>query len=301
VLQFLEDRGQTYCIDRSNRDTGFTRNRIRHELIPELSRTFPTFSSAALAALNESARESAEFIAAALDEKWAGILRASAEGAIVLEAGALSSLPAALRKEAMRRAVGLADPEASRALRADHIRAAAWLADAAVGTQIGLPRGLTARRDHGAVVIGAATPGRCQAEYTLPLPGRVSLPEAALVIHAEKMASDAPGPEDVREHSSPWEVYVDGTALTGPLTVRYRRPGDRFRPLGAPGTRSLKRFLIDCKVPRHRRDRIPLVLAPDGRILWAVGLRIADAFRLTGRSEQAVRLWETPLAGSTGQ
>jgi tRNA(Ile)-lysidine synthetase-like protein len=61
------------------------------------------------------------------------------------------------------------------------------------------------------------------------------------------------------------------------LEVGYRRPGLRMRPLGAPGTRKLQDILTDAKVPRHLRDRLPLVFA-DGRLAWVPGIATdADA------------------------
>ena len=63
------------------------------------------------------------------------------------------------------------------------------------------------------------------------------------------------------------------------VEVRNRRPGDRIRPLGAPGGRRLKEVLIDHRVPRERRDRLPLLVV-DGRIAWVPGVTIDEAFRL---------------------
>jgi tRNA(Ile)-lysidine synthetase-like protein len=57
------------------------------------------------------------------------------------------------------------------------------------------------------------------------------------------------------------------------LTVGYRRPGLRLRPLGSPGTRKLQDVLTDAKVPRHLRDRLPLVFA-DGRLAWVPGIAV---------------------------
>jgi tRNA(Ile)-lysidine synthase len=62
------------------------------------------------------------------------------------------------------------------------------------------------------------------------------------------------------------------------LTVRSRRPGDRLHPLGAPGSRRLKEVLIDRRVPRGERGRIPL-LCCDGRIAWVPGVTIDQSFR----------------------
>ena len=57
------------------------------------------------------------------------------------------------------------------------------------------------------------------------------------------------------------------------LSVGYRRPGLRMRPLGAPGSRKLQDVLTDAKVPRHLRDRLPLVFA-DGRLAWVPGIAV---------------------------
>ncbi|HET8945353.1 MAG TPA: tRNA lysidine(34) synthetase TilS, partial [Candidatus Polarisedimenticolia bacterium] len=68
-----------------------------------------------------------------------------------------------------------------------------------------------------------------------------------------------------------------------------RRPGDRFHPQGAPGSRRLKQFLIDRKVPVDERGRIPLVLTGE-RIAWVVGHRIDDRFKITPATRRVLVL-----------
>jgi tRNA(Ile)-lysidine synthase len=65
------------------------------------------------------------------------------------------------------------------------------------------------------------------------------------------------------------------------VTIRNRRPGDRIRPLGASGSRRLKEVLIDRRVPRWARERLPLLCVGE-RIAWAPGVTIDDGFRLHG-------------------
>lgn len=67
------------------------------------------------------------------------------------------------------------------------------------------------------------------------------------------------------------------------VSVRNRRPGDRLRPLGSPGSRKLKEVLIDRGVPRWQRDRLPL-LCWAGEIAWVPGIAIDHRFRLTGQA-----------------
>jgi tRNA(Ile)-lysidine synthase len=67
------------------------------------------------------------------------------------------------------------------------------------------------------------------------------------------------------------------------VTIRNRRPGDRMRPLGASGSRRLKEVLIDRRVPRQLRDRLPLLCVGE-RIAWAPGVAIDHRFRLDGHA-----------------
>ena len=64
------------------------------------------------------------------------------------------------------------------------------------------------------------------------------------------------------------------------FVVRNRRRGDRFRPLGSPHEKKIGEFLIDRKIPRDRRDRIPL-LVWNGSIVWIAGVEISDDFKVT--------------------
>ena len=93
------------------------------------------------------------------------------------------------------------------------------------------------------------------------------------------------------------EVGVAAEALTLPLGIRSRRPGDRFRPLGAPGRRKLQDFLVDRKVRREDRDTVPLVVDGQDRIVWVVGQSVAEDFRVTDPSQGVILLKVRHLGG----
>ena len=79
-------------------------------------------------------------------------------------------------------------------------------------------------------------------------------------------------------------AYLDSEAIRSPVLVRTRKPGDRFQPAGMAGRKKLQDLFVDSKVPRHWRDRIPL-LECDGEIAWVVGHRIAEWARAPSRPE----------------
>ena len=72
-----------------------------------------------------------------------------------------------------------------------------------------------------------------------------------------------------------FSAYLMLENLGREMRVRTRQEGDRFQPLGMAGTKKLKDFFTDNKVPREWRDSIPL-LATDSGIAWVVGYRIAE-------------------------
>jgi tRNA(Ile)-lysidine synthase len=86
--------------------------------------------------------------------------------------------------------------------------------------------------------------------------------------------------------------------LEGPLAVRTRKPGDRFQPPGLGGRfRKLQDYLVDRKVPRSVRDRLPLVVDRDDRIVWIVGHAVAEGLRAAEPSPGVIFLIARHLGG----
>ena len=73
------------------------------------------------------------------------------------------------------------------------------------------------------------------------------------------------------------------------MTVRTRRRGDRFTPFGMKRSVKLQDFLVNLKVPRPERERVPLVLAGE-EIIWVVGYRINEHFRVREETRRTIRL-----------
>ena len=83
---------------------------------------------------------------------------------------------------------------------------------------------------------------------------------------------------------------IDAAVAVEGLWVRSRRPGDTFRPLGLGGRKKLQDVFVDRKVPRDRRDRVPLVVDARDRIIWVAGFGPSDDARVTGSTQSVVTL-----------
>ena len=86
------------------------------------------------------------------------------------------------------------------------------------------------------------------------------------------------------------EALVDADLLCQPLTLRLWRDGDRFRPFGMAHERLVSDFLKDCKLNLIEKNHLYLMVDADDRIVWLVGLRADDRFRLTSASRNGLRL-----------
>jgi tRNA(Ile)-lysidine synthase len=115
-------------------------------------------------------------------------------------------------------------------------------------------------------------------EMTLPVPGQVHVPASGATIEASRLAGE---PDAAIANGAPDLAVLQAASVTLPLAVRNRRPGDRLRPLGAPGRRKVQDVFVDRKVPRSERDRVPIVVDAAGRIVWVAGLVMAEECRVT--------------------
>jgi len=82
-----------------------------------------------------------------------------------------------------------------------------------------------------------------------------------------------------------FDLHKTGTELF----VRQRRAGDRFQPLGMDMLKKLREFMVDAKIPRSWRGRIPIVCSPQ-QIIWVVGWRMDDKVKVTEASKGILRL-----------
>ncbi len=286
IRAYLDARREPFREDASNQDLSIPRNWVRYTLLPVLLDGWPG-AVVALARFAELAADDEACLMALANE--AGARGDDLDGCVALDLGVLDALPAALGRRVIRGAlegVGgvptFRDIEAvSRLARADKKEG-----------QLDL-RALTVRRVGRRLRFDRAGGPRAESERVtgaprpLSVPGEVTLPETGLTIRA---SLEARVDLAARPSLSGQIAFLQADALPRFLAVRYRRPGDRLRPLGAPGTRKLQDWFVDRKVPRAERDRVPLVVDERDRIVWVAGFIIAHEYRVTAPAEGVVVL-----------
>ena len=315
---YLASLGQPFRDDESNRDLSIPRNRIRHELLPILSRDYSPAVTDVLAREAAIARQDEDRLQLeAIDLLDLIVLRneaaISGEAEVVeLDARALSALHPALAVRVVRMALERVAP--GRFVGFDHVERLLELARDPRGQgALSLP-GQHAVRQGETLVLGRRRdppqPFANSFRVSLSIPGEVFLPAQGWAISAT--AGDTPGLSpgtlnlDCPRHSTltvpvecpRLEQTVAADGLTLPLAVRSRKPGDRFRPLGMGGReKKLQDVLVDRKVAREARDSLPLVVDSADRIVWVVGESVAEDFRVTAASQAVIFLKARRLGG----
>jgi tRNA(Ile)-lysidine synthase len=120
----------------------------------------------------------------------------------------------------------------------------------------------------------------------MSVPGRARFGDWELIAEICAEIDDEPGPT---------LATLDAAALGSQLEVRAWRSGDRIRPLGLGGSKSLQDLFTDRGVPRSERARVPVVTA-GGRVAWVAGVAVSEEFRLGERSSGIAVIRVRPAA-----
>jgi tRNA(Ile)-lysidine synthase len=273
LLAYLKEEGLVYRTDESNLEPGCMRNRIRLELLPLLRREYNPAVADSLCRMAELLFE---------DES---LLRAQAEQALdaarLPQGGyacdALLRLPMALQSRAVR--IALEREGALYDMQRGGIQSVCALLRARTGARMELPRSLQARISYGMFIIEPVITGQSDFETQFLWPGDTLTPQGRFVARFA---------DSLRKDENARVAYFDADKLPPDASVRRRIPGDRFHPLGAPGIRKLKDYLIDKKIPRPKRD-VPLI-ASGRNVLFFPGGTVSQTICVRDGTQRILRV-----------
>jgi tRNA(Ile)-lysidine synthase len=285
ILKYLDALGAVYVTDSMNSDRRFLRNRIRHELIPNLERDYAQGIGRRLAAIASEMRALDQFLEAMADAELQRRLDRSGR----LATGGFGALPQALASALIRQWLRIALGDLRRVNRFQIEQIVKLCAEGPAGSSIALPGGRRMRLDYGFATIEAAViPDGSAYAHSLAVPGATESPLAGLRFIARFVSKNIlleAGKDDntARSRNRAW---FDADAIHRGLSVRNFNEGDRIAPLGMAGTRKVQDVFVDRKTSRVRRAMWPMVVA-DGQIVWIPGL-IRSRFGLVNPASRIV-------------
>lgn len=276
-------------LDVTNLSSRYLRNRVRARLLPALEQAWGRTLRQDLCALAAAAQR-LHAQAARLSHQLLGAGSARIEkGYVELDAAWLRGISRSLRYEFVRAVLERAGLW-RRMLSSRHYDRLSALVEAENGA-VSLPGEIVAVASHGRVIFHSAGDDSLETGFRsmLVVPGVTPIPPIRGVVSAEILENRPDLLAGKRRRDDPCEALLDMDRLAFPLTVRFRRPGDHMRPLGATGERKLQDIFTDLKLPRWRRGRIPVVTM-HGRPIWVAGYRIAEEVKLGKGTRRVLRL-----------
>lgn len=298
--EFCRAIGVEPRVDESNQSHEMTRNRVRLELLPIMERINPSVKDA-LVRLSRSVALDLALIEREVSEAAGSVVHHNADGATI-ERAAFSRLDLSIQRHLLRRTVG-AVQSGTGDLTERHVNAMLKLMPGPAGKSVDLPGGVHFAVSYDEAYVRLEQPDGYIAvdmgvETPLRIPGETVAGSWRVTATVEETGSTS-GAQYARDPIPGGELveHFDAESLSGPVTVRNRRPGDTFQALGMKGTKKLQDFMVDLRIPRDRRDGIPLVVSDQG-IAWVAGVRIAEWARVRENTRQLLRIEIRPTEDS---
>lgn len=295
IITYLNEKDISFKVDSTNLEQDKFRNRVRKELIPLLEKNYNARVKKSLFKLGEIATQNYDFLKSQADDLFVKILLNNEDETnkdfkeIILDIPGLKKIPVILQQIIIREAVvRLGIP--LKKLGYKHYKSILDL--------IKLEKRLISKDVKGYLNVRIdddklrlsnrkyrVEKKPVLEEVELRIPGERKYDELKYSFKMEVREMKNGFLEEFKSSKTMYDEAVDLNKITIPLTVRARRQGDKFWPLGSRGIKKLKDFFIDNKVPRLERNTIPIVTM-NGQPIWIVGSRIDDRVRITKETKK---------------
>lgn len=296
IIAFLHNEGLSWMTDDSNADQTFLRNNIRNWLVPELTKRYNPRISQNIAHAAEIIRLEDDYMNDVVHKlllSWEVDPASPNEmilplGAFYLQHRAVQARIVKFLLEAMtpfHNGIGSRHIESALALCHNNHSEYRTL-DLPAGILVEkLAQTLIIRKHPDASVRGIARNEIVPFEIKAEAPAIIIVPGMEKKIRLEFVKRF--DPVDIKAH--PEAAYIDYDCIRGPLVVRNWRHGDRMDFLGMAGTKKLKKYFIDKKIPSWVRGTIPL-LADSQSVVWIAAEKISRRVRITEKTKNVLKI-----------
>ena len=292
ILRFLDENKISYRVDSSNLDSDYTRNRIRNILFPTIQEMFMVNPANQLLRLSEIVQGDKDFLENTAEKAYNSV-RLNDTNEVEISIDELKIFHPAIIKRIIRHAWEKINKN-KKNLEQIHVDQILDLCmKNHTGKRIMLPQGIEARVAYGKLIISKQQ-FRLEETYSykIEIEGVTKALKAGGTLHGNIMAAAVAftqygSPEIIKENNL--IQLFDYDKLSGGIILRNRKPGDLIRPYGSSGEKKLKEYFIDKKIPREKRDRVPLVVQGD-RVVWIIGMRTSQDFRADHDSKKILVL-----------
>jgi tRNA(Ile)-lysidine synthase len=277
IIDYLHSAKKDYCTDKSNLDDSYERNFLRNRIIPLITeRLNPSFQNSVFKSA-EVFKELNSFIRKKVESIYDDILIKDKE-TTGISLNKLSLIEKELWGEILRT---IFEKEFNTTLSFDENKKIFSLIENQSGKSVNLTRGLKAFKERGRIVFSAYT--KTDFKPLKLKPGEsVKINDKSISIKSVKQGR-------IKKHNSTTE-FINGDIVKNTFILRRWKNGDRFIPLGMKGSKKLSDFLNEQKLPSFKKKE-QLILTNDKKIVWVVGVRLDDRFKVLPDTKKIYKIW----------
>ena len=314
TLDYCKSKTLQPRFDNTNLSMSATRNRIRLELFPILEKYNPSIKKS-LARLSFSAVKQLDYLDSQIKPLWEKSVQIR-ENCLILDKNIFTHLESALQTHLIRHAISYINGSL-KSFDQNHFQSMIRLILGPAGSTLHLPHNIRLEVFYNEAVITASKVEMCpfpklEGNHIIRVPGETNISGWNISTYLHKKENDKiqqfdsenlinisnldsqPStmhrfkilqPENVKQ----LDVFTNFQSIDKNITLRTRKPGDRFQPLGMTHSKKLQDFMVDAKIPSQWRDRIPLITSAKG-IAWIAGFRIAEWAKVTENTDEILEI-----------
>lgn len=289
IEEYLAKRKQSYCIDETNAETDYTRNKLRHLVLPILEEQV---NSAAVRHMNETMEqiwELQEYMQEQVEAAYQECVQEHFEKAcwIQIQQKSFETFSELIKKMVIRKGMEQVGGK-KRDLSHKHVDVMMELMNKQVGRTLDLPYEMHAKRNYEGIRLEkqrtysfgeekrAEIMQECMSE--LNIPGETILADRNLKLRCKILEK----PKNLSIKDIPQKIYTkwfDYGIIKSSLYIRTRQAGDTIVIDEKGHQKKLKNWFVDEKIPKEVRDS-QLLLAENNEILWVLGHRMSQAYQV---------------------
>ncbi|MDD4503893.1 MAG: tRNA lysidine(34) synthetase TilS [Clostridiaceae bacterium] len=282
IEEYCAENSLTPRLDKTNLEPIYHRNKVRLQLIPYIEKNFNPNIMGALSRFSGLIKDENEFMETEAGEKLQEIAEIHKDR-VVIDIPKLMAVHTALQRRIVRQCIERLSNTLN-GFEFKHFEGVLELAQKATGAAVMLPHKLKAFKSYDKLILAkyiVKADKKCYYKLKYDYDNSIDTDKGCIIIERinAKEIGEFRGQKDI--------IYIDPSKVKKELVLRCRQTGDMFAPIGMKGTKKLKDYLIDEKVPREERDALELI-ADGNEIIWIVGGRLSEKYKVTDETSETV-------------
>lgn len=277
ILKFLEENKIEYRVDKTNFEIDFLRNKVRNYLLPIIEKEFNKNFKEKILSLSNILKVEDRFLDN-LVENIKNDLIEFEDDFIKIDNKKFQKLDLSLKRRLIRKAIDYFNRDL-REYPLEHIDKVISLENKKTGKEIELPFNLIAVKDKNKIIIekkGVEIPN-----FYIEIPD-IGLYELA------GMKIELTLVEKISKVKDIFTSFFDYDKIEFPIKFRKPKFGEKFKPLGLKNEKKIQDFFVDNGIPKSVRWNLPILLDKKDDILWIVGVRISDDYKVTNLTKRVI-------------